>query len=503
LLHRIQATPLVASYGPLDFESRLADEQRWTLGHATAVVAEYRRFLALTRLRAGTALAPPPDVDLAWRLHAAQSLEYARFCRDALDGAFVRRPSPGDAPDPARLRAQYAATLHAYRAAFGHGPPGQVWPTLEARTAVRERLRILPVHPWRVPEALATRPRRLAAAAIAAGLGLAVLWRLTGVLAGLHDLTVTLLVAGFAAGCGAAAWRARAAGAEAARPAARDTLDAHEAAWLAGGARRMAATAIVSLLGRGCLRLESLQETVQGGGYRPILHLQAGVTARAMPHPVERAILAAATNDRLRLAAARDAIDAMGQDIECRLVAAGLANDGASLQPSRAAALAGATLLLAIAASHGLWQLRADRPVGLAVALVIGLVVLVAWLARLESGPTARGRALLERLRLRVRHGRAAAARAFAREGGAAGNTVALPLAVALLGAVEVTGDERLDWLDYTPEPLGHHVRKDGADRSWGGGGGGSGWDWWDWSDGDWGWDVGGIADAISDCASD
>ena len=43
LLARIEAFGFNALDDPLGFEWRLADEQGWTLGHALAVVEEYRR----------------------------------------------------------------------------------------------------------------------------------------------------------------------------------------------------------------------------------------------------------------------------------------------------------------------------------------------------------------------------------------------------------------------------------------------------------------------------
>ena len=64
LLERIETFGFSAPDDPLGFESRLADDQGWTLGHALAVAAEYRRFLVLTQV-AGHAVSPSPDVDEA------------------------------------------------------------------------------------------------------------------------------------------------------------------------------------------------------------------------------------------------------------------------------------------------------------------------------------------------------------------------------------------------------------------------------------------------------
>jgi uncharacterized protein (TIGR04222 family) len=451
LLKRIEATPLVASDGPLEFESRLADEEGWTLGHATAVVAEYRRFLVLTRLRAEP-LCAPPDVDLAWRLHAAVATQYTRFWRDALGCAPTRRPSPGDADTPARLRAHYAKTLHAYRAAFGRSPSGRVWPSVEEHVAAAKRLRIASGQPWRVPQALTSRRHALAAAAVVAGLALGALFRVTGAFTTLHGLAMPGFTIGLLAACAAAVWISRIGRPAAARLGARDTLDSFEAAWLAGGARRMAATAIIPLVERGSLLMKPAHDA-ENGGLVPFIQLAPGVDAQAMRHPVERAIAEAAVDGRVRLAQMRDAIQALGQEVEHRLVVADLAGDRASLQPRRGIALLGATAALALAFSHWLHLLKLGSPALAAAALTIVALLLVAWLARNDRGPTARGEALLERMRLRVRHGRSAAVGKLARDASPTGDPDARALAVALLGPNEAVGDARFEWLEPPPPP--------------------------------------------------
>jgi hypothetical protein len=122
LFARLEAAPLTSGEEPLGFERRLAHEQGWTLGHALAVVREYRRFLALAAL-ARDPVCPSEDVDEAWHLHITRTADYARFCGEHLGRFLHHQPSRGGPAELERHRAMYERTLAAYRAAFGRPAP--------------------------------------------------------------------------------------------------------------------------------------------------------------------------------------------------------------------------------------------------------------------------------------------------------------------------------------------------------------------------------------------
>src|SRR5438067_1369857 len=122
LLERIEAHGFDAPDDPLGFETRLAGDNGWTLGHARAVVAEYRRFLVLAQL-AKDPVSPSQDVDQAWHLHLTRTAHYAAFC-EALFGRFLHHePGRADGGDAQRHRQMYEYTRKVYRRGFGAAPP--------------------------------------------------------------------------------------------------------------------------------------------------------------------------------------------------------------------------------------------------------------------------------------------------------------------------------------------------------------------------------------------
>jgi hypothetical protein len=60
----------------------------WSERRATAVEAEYRRFLFLTKTYPDEMVSPTMDVDMFWHYHILDTMKYARDC-DALFGTFL------------------------------------------------------------------------------------------------------------------------------------------------------------------------------------------------------------------------------------------------------------------------------------------------------------------------------------------------------------------------------------------------------------------------------
>ena len=60
----------------------------WSERRATAVEAEYRRFLFLTKTYPNEMVSPTMDVDMFWHYHILDTMKYARDC-EALFGNFL------------------------------------------------------------------------------------------------------------------------------------------------------------------------------------------------------------------------------------------------------------------------------------------------------------------------------------------------------------------------------------------------------------------------------
>ena len=432
LLARLEAVPLSAPDDPLGFECRLADENGWTLGHALEVVREYRRFLVLTQV-AGEPVCPSDDVDRAWHLHITRTADYARWCEQLFDGFLHHVPSRGGAGALARHRAMYEATLGRYLGAFGQRPPPEVWPDVVLRFGPSRTTAASTG--WLVPSVL-RKGHRLAFAAIAAA-ALCGIGGLPGGLRALSGPTFVLLALGAIA---LVAWfglrRSDAAGPIDER----DTLDPHEAAWLAGGLQRMVATALALMVDRGQLYLRTAQTT---SGKTTISAVQCALVPDAPPptHPVEAACRAAVRDGVLSFGRAADAIAPFARATDRRLVAAGLASDDARLESRHARALLAAGTIFALMTARLLPGLASGRPVGLLVLLMIADALLMFALAARRWRATPRGQALLKRLRASVDRARASSGKQGATS--APATTAGLPLALALLGAVAVMNDER------------------------------------------------------------
>jgi len=387
LLQRIEAFGFNERGDPLGFESRLADDQGWTLGYALAVVEEYRRFLVLTQVT-GRAASPSPDVDEAWHLHLTRTAHYEAFC-NALFGRFLHH-APARPGERSRHDEMYRQTLADYRQVFGATAPPVVWPRPGSAPPPRPA-----VAGWTVPATL-RRGHRLALAALAAAFAGGLLLRAAGLLQPLQGIgPVQFLAAALAATVALGWWglRARRAPADAA---ARDRLEPYEAAWFSGGAERMAMTAIVALTERGVL-LPPGRPSERGA--RPPIGLNMSVEPHAM-HPAEAVCLAAAGEGGLRFTAACLAMRSLAAIYERRLIAAGIASDVAALPAHRARALLGLVVLLAIEIERIVHALGSPHPVGFLVLLALAACGLIVLLAQRLWRANARSERVLRPLRL-------------------------------------------------------------------------------------------------------
>ncbi|WP_448663395.1 glycine-rich domain-containing protein [Sphingomonas sp. CJ20] len=154
LMARIAALAIDAPGAALPFAVRLARENGWSRAYAERVDREYRRFLFLAAT-APHAVTPSDAVDQAWHLHLAYTRSYwDDLCGSVLGRALHHGPTSGGEAEDRRYRAQYDATLDAYRRIFGADAPGDVWPPA-ARRFDAGFVRVDRNRNWIVPRALA------------------------------------------------------------------------------------------------------------------------------------------------------------------------------------------------------------------------------------------------------------------------------------------------------------------------------------------------------------
>jgi uncharacterized protein (TIGR04222 family) len=430
LLARVETHSLSAPGEPLAFQCRLASDNGWTLGHAVRVVREYRRFLVLTQVAAAT-VCPSDDVDRAWHLHITRTADYERFCSDVF-GRFLHHQPAGSGPhEHERHHAMYDRTLSLYRRAFGVEAPATAWPAPAQRFAPAERYRKDAIV-LRGPFAFGV---FLTVALLAAVFVLAMSLNLLGVLDATHEMsgpaflriatpaTIALVVLG---------WLATA---PYTRVTPRDTLDAYEAAWLAGGDARMAATAIGLLVERGHLLLSTSE--VSMGRLRKSTTRLTAVPPSCVDalHPVELACLAATRDGTLSFEQAQAAVLPWAQWIRGRLREAGLAVDERRIAPARAAMAIVASAGLVVAVERILHAVQTPRPMGFLVALTLIDTVLVAALTLQPGRASWRGHRALRELGHAVRTQRTNADRRARRANAPpAIDARLLPMTLALVG---------------------------------------------------------------------
>ena len=338
---------------------------------------------------AGHPASPSPDVDEAWHLHLTRTAHYDAFC-NAVFGRFLHH-EPARAGEGARHRDMYRDTLEAYRTAFGFSAPGVIWPTPGRRV---ERQAAASAG-WTVPSEL-QHGHRLAVIAVLGAIAVALLLRNLDLLAPLQEippftfLGVALLVTV------ASGWFGLRGGVPPARSIERDRFEPYEAAWFSGGAERMAMTAIVLLTERGILLPPGKPSE---RGMRPAIPINATVEPRCA-HPAELACLSVVADGGVRFTAACEAMRPVADQVERRLVAAGIVGDVTRLASQRAQALLAMVVLLVVELERIFHALGTPHRIGLLVLLTLAGVALTAVLARRRRLANPRAERVLRPLRL-------------------------------------------------------------------------------------------------------
>lgn len=124
----------------LSFAARLARDNHWRLRHAEQVVTEYRRFVFLA-VEAGHSVCPSEAVDRAWHQHLLETRSYwEQFCPQVLGAPLHHTPSRGGAEERRRLQDDYTRTLTSYERLFGEAAPAGLWPPPHRRFSPPRRV---------------------------------------------------------------------------------------------------------------------------------------------------------------------------------------------------------------------------------------------------------------------------------------------------------------------------------------------------------------------------
>jgi hypothetical protein len=98
-------------------------------------------------------MTPSEAVDQAWHLHLTYTRSYWEdLCGTVLEWPLHHGPTKGGPEGDRRYHEQYAATLEAYRLAFGEPPP-DIWPDVETRFRQAGRMRFVDTSEvWLLPK---------------------------------------------------------------------------------------------------------------------------------------------------------------------------------------------------------------------------------------------------------------------------------------------------------------------------------------------------------------
>ncbi len=385
LLARILAFDIDGGEVALPFAARLARENGWSRPYAERVIEEYKRFVFLA-VTGTSPVCPSEDVDAAWHLHLTYTRSYwKRFCGEVLARQLHHDPTKGGSAEGEKHLAMYAATLTAYREAFGASAPADIWPAGVERFGDDTKHRAVnTARNWVIPKAPVKRIARLVAAfALVAVL-------VPGCEGGINPfalknneflgLLVGALIVAIVAG-------------RILRPILRTpnartednstSLDWEQTAYLAGGAGRLTTAAIARLVGRG------LAEVRDGGRLlAPVSGADASVLGA-----VEKAVFRSlpVTNEATSLKPVQAAVEAAFASRAARLE-----EDGLTLPTVRRVGIGFATLVPLILVLAGLalprlvMGVQGNHPVGfLGIFIVgggmIGLAITLAGSLRLSN----------------------------------------------------------------------------------------------------------------------
>jgi uncharacterized protein (TIGR04222 family) len=461
LLRRVEEFAIDGPEPPaLPFAARLARENGWPRAYADRVIREYKRFAYLA-MTAGHPVCPSEDVDQAWHLHLTYTHSYwKRFCGDVLGQPLHHNPTRGGSAEGDKHRRMYAETLTAYRRAFGHEPPADVWPGVDERFAPDRHERVDRAANWVVPKramrrGAATASLVVASLVFATGCGNLDPFELNG--AWYLAFLVPTMVAAFVLGI-VLRNRLKKPHPEPGDEAPDPTWE--QAAYLVGGAGRVFSAALARLTRDGYVEVDADRVVATGRGVDGLCPSELAVLGST---PLRK-------TDKVGLKAARERVEAAAGDTAEGLRAAGLL---LTPEQARTAAYASAMPPVLVWLVFGLPRLGLgivnDRPVWYLIVVLVAFGIAAVLLAVIRPTRSRKGDDALAKVRTR----QALLKYANTREAGSD-----LPLAVALFGTAALAGSELAELQSWYPKQTENAATGGGCGSGCGpgcGGGGGCG----------------------------
>jgi uncharacterized protein (TIGR04222 family) len=464
LYKRIQAFALDRPDSQLSFSQRLAKDNGWSLGYTQRAIEEYKKFIFLA-VAAGHPVTPSDQIDQVWHLHLTYTrLYWQEFCPKILQTTLHHEPTRGGSSEQLKFGSWYSKTLESYEQFFGHIPPIDIWPKPKDRFGRDLHfIRINSQQSWVLSKPnltifLKPQLRKIGIFTFLVFLSLMITsCQIISQIPNPINFTgpefLTFYIFLVVMGIALAAWLRFSLCLVSANINQQPDLNTYEIAFLAGGNHRLIMAAITSLVKQGYV--EVLKEKSPFGKTQGKLVVTGKIDAIA--DPVEKAV----AQDILATDGAIEQVfqnsTGMKDSIRSRLEQLGLF-------PSDAQALKAQiypSLIVVILLGIGLYKMAVgisrDKPVGLLLICIFGLLVLG---ARFFVKPqrSRYGEIIFKDLRNRLQHLKTANS-----------SDSELVLAVAFFGATVLMGDTALADLYQMLTPI--------AAASSGSGGGSDGGD--------------------------
>ena len=134
LWQKIETAPLIDADEDWLFQRKLAVQNGWTREFTERCVREYRKFLFLA-CASGHPISPSDAVDQVWHLHLTYTQAYWKvFCPEILGKPLHHSPSKGGREESQKFADWYQQTMNSYRAFFGE-EPSDIWPSAKDKVA--------------------------------------------------------------------------------------------------------------------------------------------------------------------------------------------------------------------------------------------------------------------------------------------------------------------------------------------------------------------------------
>ena len=465
LYKRIQAFALDRPDSQLSFSQRLAKDNGWSLGYTQRAIEEYKKFIFLA-VAAGHPVTPSDQIDQVWHLHLTYTrLYWQEFCPKILQTTLHHEPTRGGSSEQLKFGSWYSKTLESYEQFFGHIPPIDIWPKPKDRFGRDLHfIRINSQQSWVLSKPnltifLKPQLRKIGIFTFLVFLSLMITsCQIISQIPNPINFTgpefLTFYISLGVMGIALAAWLRFSLCLVSTNTKQQPDLNTYEIAFLAGGNHRLIMAAITSLVKQGYV--EVLKEKSPFGRTQSKLVVTGKIDAIA--DPVEKAV----AQDILATDGAIEQVfqksTGMKDSIRSRLEQLGLfLSDAQALKAQICPSLI-VVILLGIGLCKMAVGISRDKPVGLLLICIFGLLVLGArFFVKPQRQRSRYGEIIFNDLTNRLQHLKTANS-----------SDSELVLAVALFGATVLMGDTALADLYQMLTPIAA-----ASSRSDGGGSGG------------------------------